>query len=156
MDIQSLSQTKETCRRLLAQAITDFVSDNGNDIEEYEKDAFGLGETSDEKCIRKIVNFYEKGGCSFFEPSGALPSILYGMDGENYYDKLYTGVTHTNYTCLYIVVDEKGMERLKYHRFVNGGINYDEDQAEEEHGYVVDLPLLDIYYLFYTLWSKDL
>lgn len=155
MDIQSLIQTKETCRKLLAAALTDFVSDNGQDIEQHEKDDFCLGEFDDEKNITKIVNFYEKNGCSFFEPDGRNSTALEGMDENNYYDKLYGGVTHTTYTCLYIVVDEKGREWLKYHRFVNGGINFDEEQAEEEHGYVVNLPLLDIKYLFQAIWDND-
>ena len=72
---------------------------------------------------------------------------LEDMTDEDYSDKLYENVVYSAYQCLYIVVDENGVEQLKYYRFTNGGVKFDDDQSEPDHDYVSKLSLLDLNYI---------
>lgn len=148
MDIQQLTGFQESCRRRLENAILQFVKEHGEDLTSYEINEFGLDEDREgEGTITKVWNFFDNGGCYFNEDDGLNSNTLEDIDDENWYDKLYEGMTHTAYQCLYIVVDDDGNERLKYYRFSNGGCNFDDDQAEPDHDYVSKLSLVDLSYI---------
>ena len=149
MDLEKLLMVRDNLTRELANAILDFVREYGEDgVSDYEINEFGLDEgLNGEGVITKIWNFFDNGGCYFFEPNSINSDDLDGINEENYYDKLYEGVTHTAYLCLYIVVDNDGEEHLKYYRFINGGCEFDGDQADPDHDYVNKLPLIDLWYL---------
>ena len=149
MDLEKLLMVRDNLTRELANAILDFVRENGDDdISDYEINEFGLDEGCEgEDVITKVWNFFDNGGCWFNEDDGINSETLANINDKNWYDKLYEGITHTAYQCLYIVVDKDGAEHLKYYRFYNGGVVFDEDQAEPDHGYVNKLPIIDLYYL---------
>lgn len=133
---------------MLVNAILEFVRENGEDLTDYEINEFGLDEGRDgEENITKVYNFFDNGGCYFFEPSGFNDDTCNEMDDKTWGDKLYEGATHTAYQCLYIVVDKNGHEDLKYYRFINGGLSFDDDQSEPDHDYAIKLPLLDLDYI---------
>ena len=156
MDLEKLLMVRDNLTRELANAILDFVRDNGEDVSDYEINEFGLDECRDgEGTITKVWNFYDNGGCWFIEPDAFNSNSLEDMDEENYYDKLYEGITHTAYLCLYIVVDNDGYEHLKYYRFTNGGCTFDDDQAEPDHDYVNKLALIDLCYIIEGIKSSS-
>lgn len=148
MDLEKLLMVRDNLTRELANAILDFVRDNGEDVSDYEINEFGLDECRDgEGTITKVWNFYDNGGCWFNEDDGINSEKLESINDENWDEKLYEGMTHTAYLCLYIVVDDNGNERLKYYRFTNGGCKFDDDQAEPDHDYVSKLSLVDLSYI---------
>lgn len=156
MDLEKLLMVRDNLTRELANAILDFVRDNGEDVSDYEINEFGLDECRDgEGTITKVWNFFDNGGCYFFEPDSMNSNTLDGINEENYYDKLYEGVTHTAYLCLYILVDNDGYEHLKYYRFTNGGCTFDDDQAEPDHDYVNKLSLIDLCYIIEGIKSSS-
>ena len=143
-----LSKWISSCQGLIVNAILGFVRDNGEEVTEYEINEFGLDEERmGEGSITKVYNFFDNGGCFFYEPSGVNDETLNDVNENNFYEKTYNSTTHTAYQCLYIVVGEDGSECLKYYRFTNGGLNFDSDQAEPDHGKVENLNLLDLHYI---------
>lgn len=133
----------------LVSSLTDYVRKYGENFRDRDDNGYNFfretfGFTDEDEVITKVLDFYSNGGCYFFEPASINDDTFDGLNEENFNDKLYKGVTHTAYQCLYIVVDANGMEQLKYFRFVNGGISFDEDQAEPEHGYASELSLTDL------------
>jgi hypothetical protein len=158
INLQELLQTETNCRLALVKTMLQFVNEHGDDVTDYEINEFGLDEGREgEGAITKVWNFFDNGGCWFNEDDGINSEKLESINDKNWYDKLYEGVTHTAYQCLYIVVDKDGVEHLKYYRFYNGGVVFDEDQAEPDHGYVSKLPLLDLSYIIEAirLFSKQ-
>lgn len=148
MDAKQLLSAREAVRTIMEQALYLFVNEKGHKPAGYEIDEFGLDEGRDgEESITKIYNLLDNGGCYFYEPSAFNDDTLNGINEENFHEKTYEGTTHTAYQCLYIVVDANGKESLKYYRFTNGGLNFDEDQAEPDHDYAAKLPLLDLDYI---------
>lgn len=147
MNLKRLLQTGTDCRFKLETAILQFVKEHGDDVTDYEINEFGLGEREDEGTITKVWNFFDNGGCHFNEDDCINSETLENIDDENWYEKLYEGMTHTAYQCLYVVVDKEGNEHLKYYRFYNGGVTFDDDQAEPDHGYVNRLTLVDLNYI---------
>ncbi len=147
-NVMELITLRDCIANQLEEALLDFVRENGVDCGDYEINNFGLDEGREgEENITKVWNFFDYGGCYFNEPNGINNDDLEDMDDENYYDKLYEGMTHTAYQCLYIVVDKDGTESLKYYRFTNGGCKFDDDRAEPDHDYVSELSLVDLSYI---------
>ena len=143
-----LLHTRSVCLDMLETALLEFVRENGKECGEYEINEFGLNEGEDgEGTITKVWNFFDNGGCFFCESDGINSNSLEKMNEQNYYDKLFEGITHTAYLCLYIVEDSNGNETLKYYRFYNGGCTFDGDQAEPDHDYVSKLSLVDLSYI---------
>lgn len=148
MDITNLISVSNFAQSQIANALLQFVRENGEDAGSYEIEEFGLSEGDDDgKEVTKVYNFFDNGGCYFFEPDSLNSDTCENIDDKNWNDVLYSGVTHTAYQCLYIVKDSDGNEVLKYYRFTNGGINWDDDQADPDHGFVCHLNLIDLYYL---------
>lgn len=151
MNAKQLLEKRDNYRWSLIDDIMDFVRENGDDCDDYEINEFGLDEEEyGEGKVTKVYNFFDNGGCYFFESSRLNSHDCDGMTSENYYDKLYAGVDYTAYICLYIV-DTGETEHLKYYRFINGGIEYDSDQSEPEHDDAYYLSLLDLEYIIQAI-----
>jgi len=145
MDSRLLLRTRTNYRDMLVNAILEFVRENGEECTDYEINEFGLNEGRDgEGNITKVLNFFDNSGCYFYEKAGFNDDTCDDLNEENFYDKLYEGVTYVAYQCLYIVVDENGKERLKYYRYTNGGVKFDEDQAEPDHDFADKLSMTDL------------
>ena len=138
MEKQTITNAREVAKQTLLDALYSFVRENGDECTEYETVAFGL-----ESGTKKVLNFLDNGGCSFYEPSKGVNDPTCEDIAEDVYEVLYRGVTFTSYQCLYIDADDT----LKYFYYTNGGITFDADQADAEHGYVAQLPLNDLAYL---------
>jgi len=148
MEIKDLILIERKAEEMLENALMEYVSEHGSVCTDNEVEAFGLEE---EGYVTKVLNFYDNGGCYFFEPDKPNMDGLDDMDEGNYYDKLYENVVYTAYQCLYIVVDENGIEHLKYYRFTNGGVTFDDDQSEPDHDEIKQLSLIDMHYLIHAI-----
>lgn len=150
MEVKQLLKTRDNYCKMLENAILEFVRENGEEATDSTIFNFDL---EDEGEITKIWNFYDNGGCWFFEPTKLNSNEFDDMDDENYSDVLYDSVDFSAYLCLYIVVED-GCEKLKYYRFVNGGVVFDEDQADPQHGYVNELSLSDLDWFVAAMKNK--
>lgn len=153
MKNKKLQDAHDRARRDLINALAEYVRDYGEKCTDYEIDTFGL---NDEHAT-KVLNLYDNNGCYFFEPAGSIffaqtvcraMDALENLNDDNYYDTLIEHCTFTAYQCLYIVVDGQGNEKLKYYRLVNGGVKFDDDQADPDHDDADKLQLLDLQYLY--------
>lgn len=148
MNVKDLISMNNAATDIIVNAIKQYVMENGEEPTWYENHQFGLDdENDDEHVVIKVLNFFDNGGCYFFEPDSLNSDVCEDINDENWSDRLYQAVTHTSYQCLYIVETVEGDYELKYYRFTNGGINWDDDQSEPDHGYVANLNLLDLHYL---------
>lgn len=158
MNLQKLLQTEADCRIILEKTILQFVREYGDDATDREINEFGLDEER-EGDITKLWNFFDNGGCCFNVDDNINSEKLNDIDGKNWHDRLCEGMTHTAYQCLYIVVDKEGAEHLKYYRFYNGGVAFDEVNAEPDHDHVSKLPLVDLSYIIEAirtfLWKSN-
>ena len=150
MTTDFLMMTSEDCVYTLTDALLKFVREKGDDCTDYEINQFGL----EEEGVTKVYNFFDNVGCHFIEQDYVNDDTLEGMDEHNYYSKLYQAVTHTAYLCIYIL-QKNGKERLRYYRFYNGGVAFDDVDAEPEHGDVSSLPLLDIHYIIRAIRMNE-
>lgn len=132
----------------IIEKLIEFVNENGDDLCAYFREHFGLYYDEDEEHnVTKVLDFFNNGGCFFCEPSSVNNRGLDDINENNYCDRLYEHMTHTAYQCLYVVKDADENETLHYYRFTNGGVAWDDDQSEPEHGNVDRLSLLDLHYL---------
>lgn len=152
MDKKNLMQACESLRYEMVLKLMRFVRDNGEDCDSYERNEFGLDcDEYDGRRVTRVLNLYDNGGCYFFEPDKVNDDGLDGMNDENYDELLYEHTVHTAYQCLYIVEDANGDERLHYYRFTNGGIVWDDDQADPDHGDCLTLNLVDLHYILQAI-----
>lgn len=148
MNTDNLIKAESIAKDMLVNSIKEFVREHGEDCNDYYVNEFGLNEDDNgEGHVCKVFNFYDNGGCFFFEPEKLNMDGLEDIDEHNYYRKLYENVAYSAYQCLYIVVDKENEEHLKYYRFTNGGVNFDDDLSEPDHDDACSLSLLDLHYL---------
>lgn len=146
--MERLINSQNAAKRNIVRQMLEYVQEKGEPLNQIHCEVFGL--TDDEQHgyeITKVLSFYDQEGCSFSECNKintAIPAMKSGRVDE---DCIYEQMTHTSYQCLYVLRSQDGIEQLKYYRFINGGIAFDEDQAEAEFGLVSGLSLLDIHYI---------
>lgn len=147
-----MMQAMESAKFDIVQKLLQYVRDNGTDVTNYDRQIFGLDvDEDDDHIITQVLNLYGNNGCYFFEPDRVNEDGLNDMTDENWSDLLYEHIVHTAYQCLYIVVDANGDERLRYYRFTNGGLTFDDDQADPDHGDCYTLNLIDLHYLLQAI-----
>ena len=152
MNKENLMQACESLKYDIIQKLLRFVRDNGEVADDYEFDEFGLDIYEDEdNHVTMVLNFFDNNGCYFFEPDSVNNDKLRDITTENYENVLYENVVHTAYQCLYIVEDENGRETLNYYRFTNGGLTWDDDQSEPDHGNCFSLNLIDLHYILQAI-----
>lgn len=151
MDKKNLMKACESLKYDIIQKLTRFVRDSGEECTDSHRNDFGLDcEEYDGRRVTKVLNFYDNNGCYFFEPDCVNCDGLEGMDDENWDEKLYEHTVHTSYYCLYIVTDGD-RESLHYYRDTNGGLTYDLDQADPDHGDCLTLNLVDLHYILQAI-----
>lgn len=152
MDKKSLMAFSKSVETGLLLALKEYVRENDEECTDYHRNVFGLDcEEYDGQRVTKVLNFYDKKGCCFFEPAKFLSDSFKEVEDGELSDSLYDNAICTSYYCLYIVVDGDGMESLHYYRDTNGGVYYDGDQAEPDHGDAKYMPLLDLYFILQTI-----
>lgn len=155
MNTDNLIKAEAIAKDILVSSITEFVREHGEECNEHYVNEFGLDEDSNgEGHVLRVFNFYDNGGCFFFEPNKLNMDDLKDMDDNNYYEKLCENVDYSAYQCLYIVVDKEAVEHLKYYRFTNGGVTFDDDLSEPDHDDASSLSLLDLHYLMEAIRSR--
>ena len=135
---------REDCKRILVSKLTEYVRMNGTDVTDCERDEFGIYD--EDGChVTKILNFFESDGCVIATQNLInLPDINIGGSNEELLRQLAYNFSVSAYLCLYIEVDEKGREYLKYYRLYNSGVCFTSDFAEPDHEYVLNLGLNEI------------
>lgn len=152
MNKQELMNSMEACKASLVERLMEYVRDCGEDVTNHDREQFGLDCDEDENhIITRVLNLYDNGGCYFFQPDKVCDDSLRNMTDDDWSEQLYCHAVHTAYQCLYIVVNERGEEQLRYYRFTNGGLTWDDDQSEPDHGSAMMLPLLDLDYLLQAI-----
>jgi hypothetical protein len=152
MNKKELIGLSEWLKTDLILSLKKFVMEHGTDCTDYERNKFGLDvEEQNGLRVTKVLNFYDKCGCYFFEPDMVNDDSLQDAGDKNLREALYEHVVYTAYQCLYIVVDVGGNDSLHYYRFTNGGVKWDDDQAEPDHGDCSTITLLDLHYLLQTI-----
>lgn len=143
MDKTTLKLMANSAKTVLAESLRQYVREHGADCTEDDADKFSFHlSVYGVERVTKVYDFSKHGGCFFFEPAGI--NLGLDLDEDTWYDSIYEGVTHTTYRCLYIVEDAEGTETLRYNMLTNGGVNLDEDQADDVDGEVSGLPLSDL------------
>ena len=152
MDKKTLMRKTEAWRVDIVEMLLSYVRECGEDCGDYERNEFGLDCDEDETHrVTKVLNLFDNGGCYFFEADKVNDDSLRDMDDGNWSDRLYEHTVHTAYQCLYIVEDDEGGECLHYYRFTNGGVRWDDDQSEPDHGYALTLNFIDLHYLLQAI-----
>lgn len=142
MDAKQLLESVEILKQIAVLNLTQFVLHNCPMITERQRADFDIEDFEGHKATQ-IYDFYNLYGCS---------TVMQIADdykdekkrNDDWYNILYENFEHTTYSCIYIEIDSEFEPQLMWYGFVNGGIDFDADQAEPEHGYVRDLPLYDI------------
>lgn len=154
--MKRLINSQNAAKRNIVRQMLGYVQEKGEPLSQRHCEVFGLiDEEQHGYGVTKVLSFYDQEGCSFSECNkinAAIPAMKSGQINE---DRIYEQMTHTSYQCLYVLRCPDGTEQLKYYRFINGGIAFDEDQAEAEYGLVSELSLLDIHYIIQGLKSVE-
>ncbi len=133
-------------QELLVETLTDYVRENGEEMNDYFLNEFGLdGEIEDELEILKILDLSKK-GCYYASQNNINDDNLSNFHypcGTETQMKLMKGFHHYSFWALYLVRDTNGKEYLKYYMFFSEGVEFSDD-AEADHDDVQTLGLIDL------------
>lgn len=146
MTTKKLFPAQEQAKQLLLDALQSFVLKNGDNMNDYYYNEFGINEEDDGEIVVKVLNLSDR-GCFF--------SFQNFVNDDEIKDNLINCFTHVAFWALYVTLDAGGDEHLKYYRFVNGGVTFDEEDSEPDHDYANKLSLAELQYIMeaitYTL-----
>lgn len=150
MEIKDLILVSRNAQEMLLNALTEYVRENGEEMCDYYYNEFGMYEEDEEGVkIIKVLDTSEK-GCAFSKQFKVNDENLKDMsrhdDEFEIYDKLTDSFNYSTYWAFYIVQEADGTERLKYYKFYNDGVQY-EDDSEPDHDYADSLGLEDLHYI---------
>lgn len=122
MKTKEIEEVQIICKKLLIGKLLDYVRQHGEDVTDYERNEFGLGEDDEDWKVTKVLNFFDNGGCCFTlgVTNGIAPEFV-------------TYAVH----CLYIVEDE-GEEHLMSYSLYNVGTEYNSEASEPDHDYMIN------------------
>lgn len=135
---------------LLLNAITEFVRQNGEDMNEYFYNEFGINEEDYGEKVLKVLNVSNPGCYFATQDEVNADYIKKAIDRSDYGLAAYRGFEHHAIWALYIVKETDGKEYLKYYEFYNSGIAYD-DSSEPDHSYAKDLDIAKLWYIIEAL-----
>lgn len=148
MDYKYLEAVRDNAKMAIINAILQYVKEHGKDVTSSDIDEFGLEDNLKKGCtITKIFDFYNNDGCFYSSSSRVNDDLLDKIDDDSWNDLLYDRMDYTAIQCLYIVVDSNGCEHLNCYQFYNGGVKFDDDQAEPDHNDAMHLSLIDLGYI---------
>ena len=124
-------------RNQLAKTLMDFVLQHGVPMNEHFENSHGIVPEEDEEILA-VLDLSEN-GCAY-----ALQRWVNLDDDTSYLD----GFEFTAIWSLYVTHNKTDhTRRLMYYGFFNDGTEWD-DSAEPEHGFVDDLGLADLRYIY--------
>ncbi len=151
MDIKDLILVARECQERLIKALTEYVREHGEEMSDYYYNEFGMEEEDEEGVkIVKVLNTSEMGcffSTQFKVNDESLKDIGRHDEGFEIYDKLTDSFHYATYWAFYIVRDSLGREDLKYYKFYNDGVCYDDD-SDPDHDFVETLGLEDLHYIY--------
>ena len=156
MNKNVLSLAENAAKEMLAIALKEYVKKHGIEMNSYFYNEYGMYEEDDGEKIVSVLDTAHY-GCHFcrqFKVNDDSTSELKNLNDFEVYDMLEDAFTWQSYWAFYIVRDKDGNERLKYYRFYNNGICYDED-AEPDHDYVDGMSLADLHYIFEAITKNE-
>lgn len=157
MKTNDLIYTSKLCHGQLLNALSQYVRENGEEMSKYFYDEFGMDEEDEEGV--KIVRVLDLSriGCFFSRQSRindeGLRDIYRNSAGSVIFDKIEISFVFSAFWALYIV-EENGEQRLKYYRFYNDGVCYQED-CEPDHDYATHLSVPDLYHIYWAIIDAD-
>ena len=156
MDKVSLMLVESAAKEMLVKALTDYVRENGEEMCEYFYNEYGMYEEDDGEKIVSVLNTAQY-GCFFPFLYEVNEERLVGFDNNDKYemiDLLDHSFGFSTYWAFYIVRDKDGNEGLKYYRFYNSGVCYNDD-SEPDHDYVDGMSLAELHYIFEAIQKNE-
>lgn len=150
MNKEYLKIALDDARISIIGAIRDYVFEHGEEPSREKIEEFGLEEEEDDGYkVTKILDFFNSDGCCYYYPvrSNVNNDACEDINDENWYDILYSEFEYAAMQCLYLHEDEEGNEELMYYCFSNGGVKWDDDQAEPHHDCVDGLAFEELVYI---------
>jgi hypothetical protein len=126
-------------------------------MNEYFYNEFGMYDEDEEGV--KIIRVLDLSqiGCFFARQfkvnDDELRDICRDDHGFEIFDKIERAFTYSTIWALY-VVEGHGMQSLKYYRFYNDGVCYQED-SEPDHDYATNLSLTDLHHIYWAITNFE-
>lgn len=157
MEKKDLILVSKNAQEMLVNALTEYVRDHGEEMSEYYYNEFGMDEEDEDGVkILKVLNTSET-GCFFSKQfktnDESLSEIVVCDEPWEVIEKLDDSFSFSTYWAFYIVREADGTERLKYYRFYNDGVTYDQD-SDPDHNYADLLGLDDLHYIIEAIISE--
>ncbi len=158
MDIKDLILVSRNAQEMLVNALTEYVREHGEEMNDYFYDEFGMYEEDEEGVkITHVLNTSEM-GCFFARQfkvnDETLKDIGRHDEGFEIFDKLENSFHYATYWAFYIVKDSLGNETLKYYCFYNDGVCY-QDDSEPDHNNVESLSLDELRYIIEAIITPE-
>lgn len=157
MDVQGLFNAELAAKKVLIDALKEFVLKNGEEMCSYYYNEFGMYEEDDGLKIVKVLNLFDNGGC-FFAVQDSVCDRDLSFDihdsSEKIWDNIALSFGFSTFWSIYLVRDAEGYEELKYYRFYNSGVQYDNEGSEPDHDSVEYLTL-NMITLIYNAVEKN-
>ncbi len=130
METKDLEFIRQLSINMLVSSLTNFVFEHGEDMCDYYREEHGI----DDEDVVSVLDLTCKGGLAFHLP--------WPYEEEDY-------CYFSSFWSLYIIRTESysGFE-LKYYRFINDGMEFDEEESQPDHGYAIDLSLAELEYIY--------
>ena len=158
MKKKGLLNAKKKAEEVLTNALMEYVRENGEEMCDYFYNEFGMEEEDEEGVkITKVLNTSQYGcffSCQFDENDDSLNNISRDDEGFEIFDKVENSFGFSTYWAFYIVQDAEGNERLKYYRFYNNGVCY-QDDSEPDHDYVERFSLAELNYIINVIVKNE-
>lgn len=139
MNTNELILAESSCKDILYGKLKDFVLEHGEEMCDYFRDEYGMDEEENEDVTITNVIDLASHGCYFALP---LKFQTEGEDPDN--DFLFDA-----FWSLYTVKDNTtGKIELKYYRFYNYGITFDDDSSEPDHDDAYSLSMVELAYIY--------
>lgn len=129
---------------IMAAVLLRIVESYGDEATQFDVNEFGLTEEEEgDGRLGMVLDFFNNGGAYF---SLQLQSCNDGIDPDDK-ETLLDCFEHYAYQCLYTVIGDDGEKTLKFYRFENPGLVFDDVESEPNHDNVSTLTPEELYRL---------
>lgn len=143
MKSEQLKQVREACKEQLLDTLMTLVRENGEDYNDYFRDAHGIYEDEGYTIVKvfDIASF----GCHMALPLKLCDGIE--SDTEPTPAVLENEFCYNAYWSLYIERDTTGYETLMSYQFYNSGVCWSSSESEPDHSPASEMSLAELDYL---------
>ena len=138
---RKLNDVISDAKSIIVNALTDYVRENGEEMNQYFRDEFGMDvDEEDGAEIISVLDFFNNKGCVIVEQF--VRNVPELCDVEEVTPEIIDNTFCTNaFYSFYLVQKEDGTEALRYYCLFSNGIGYNDDISEPDHGDADDLSL---------------